>query len=58
MLLKNMANSHRIGGKLDSVCMGPYTMAEILNKGQYCLLSADGRKLRKLYNNNGVLLKE
>ena len=56
VLLKNMANSHRMGGKLDCVYTGPYTVAEILDKGRYCLQNADGRKLKMLYN--GVLLKE
>lgn len=56
MLLRNMSNSHRMGGKLDPVFTGPYTVAEILDKGRYSLLNADGKKLKKLYN--GVLLKE
>ena len=45
-----------MGGKLDPVFTGPYTVAEILDKGRYSLLNADGKKLKKLYN--GVLLKE
>ena len=54
--LKNMANCHRMGGKLDPVYTGPYTVVEILDKGRYSLQRADGKRLRKLYN--GVLLKE
>lgn len=54
--LKNMANSHRMGGKMDPVYIGPYTVAETLDKGRYRLQRADGTTLKKLYN--GVLLKE
>ena len=54
--LKNMANCHRMGGKLDPVYTGPYTVVEILDKGRYSLQRADGKCLKKLYN--GVLLKE
>ena len=54
--LKNMANSHRMGGKLDPVYTGPYTVVEIPDKGRYSLQRADGTRLKKLYN--GVLLKE
>ena len=54
--LKDMANSHRMGGKLDPVYTGPYTVTEILDKGHYRLQRADGTRLKKLYN--GVLLKE
>ena len=54
--LKNMANSHRMGGKMDPVYTGPYTVAEVMDKGRYCLQKANGTRLKKLYN--GVLLKE
>ena len=54
--LKNMSNTHRMGGKLDDVYLGPYTVAEVVDKGRYRLQNESGKKLKKLYN--GVLLKE
>ena len=54
--LKNMSNTHRIGGKLDKAYLGPYTVAEVVDKGRYQLQNESGKKLKKLYN--GVLLKE
>ena len=54
--LKNMSNTHRMGGKLDDVYLGPYTVAEVVDKGCYRLQNESGKKLKKLYN--GVLLKE
>lgn len=45
-----------MGSKLDPLYTGPYTVAEVLDKGRYCLEKADGTRLKKLYN--GVLLKE
>ncbi len=56
VLLKNMTNSHRMGGKLDATWKGPYTVAEFVGKGRYRLKRADGKELKKLYN--GVLFKE
>ena len=56
VMLKNMVHSHRMGGKMDSVFKGPYTVEEIVGKGRYQLKSKDGKVLKKLYN--GVLLKE
>ena len=44
------------GRKFDCVYMGPYTVAEILDKGRYCLQNTDGMRLKKLYN--GILFKE
>ena len=54
--LKNMSNTHRMGGKLDNAYLGPYTVAEVMDKGRYQLQNESGKKLKKLYN--GVLLKE
>ena len=38
------------------VYLGPYTVAEVVDKGRYRLQNQSGKKLKKLYN--GVLLKE
>ena len=54
--LKNMSKTHRMGGKLDDAYLGPYTVAEVVDKGCYQLQNESGKKLKKLYN--GVLLKE
>ena len=54
--LKHMANSHRRGGKLDSVHLDPYTIVEMAHKGRYRLQNSNEKVLKKLYN--GVLLKE
>ena len=51
-----MTNSHRMGGKLDSVHLGPYTIIEVADKGRYRLQNGNGKVLKKYYN--GVLLKE
>ena len=56
VLLKNMTNSHRMGGKMDCTWKGPYTVHEMVDKGRYQLQSKSGKVLKKLYN--GVLLKE
>ena len=56
VLLKNMKNSHRMGGKLDSKWDGPYTIEEKLSKGRYRLRSKQGVVLKKLYSS--CLLKE
>ena len=56
VLLKNMRNSHRMGGKLEKMWLGPYEVVESLSKGRYTLKSSDGSILKKAYN--GVLLKE
>ena len=56
VLLKNMQNSHRMGGKLEKKWLGPYEVVESLSKGRYTLKSSDGSILKKAYN--GVLLKE
>jgi hypothetical protein len=56
VLLKNMRNSHRMGGKLESKWDGPYTVDEKLSKGRYRLMSKQGVVLKKLYS--GCLLKE
>ena len=41
---------------MDDVYLGPYTVAEVVDKGRYRLQNQSGKKLKKLYN--GVLLKE
>ena len=56
MLLKNMKNSHRMGGKLDVKWDGPYTIEAKLNKGRYQLRSKTGFVVKKLYSS--CLLKE
>ena len=56
VLLRNMKNSHRMGGKMDEKWNGPYIVAEKLSKGRYQLRSQDGFVLKKLYSS--FLLKE
>ena len=56
VLLKNMKNSHRMGGKMDPKWLGPYTVLEKVEKGRYKLRSSRGETLKKLYNSS--LLKE
>ena len=56
VMLKNMQNSHRMGGKLDKKWLGPYEVVESLSKGRYRLKSSDGSILKKAYNS--FLLKE
>ena len=59
-MIKNMANSHRMGGKLDETWKGPYIIEEIHDKAKgryrYRLKSRNGKVLKKLYN--GILFKE
>ena len=50
MLLKNMKNSHRMGGKLDVKWEGPYTIEAKLSKGRYQLRSKTGFVVKKLYS--------
>lgn len=56
VLLKNMKNSHRMGGKLDPKWLGPYTVVEKVGKGRYRLCSKTGDTVKKLYSS--CLLKE
>ena len=56
VLLKNMKNSHRMGGKMDPKWLGPYTVKEKNSKGRYKLCAMSGKTLKKLYSS--CLLKE
>lgn len=51
VLLKNMKNSHRMGGKMDPKWLGPYTVKEkATTKGCYKLCSMTGKVLKKSYS--------
>ena len=56
VMLKNMRNSHRMGGKLDKKWIGPYEVVESLSNGCYRLKSSDGSIFKKAYNS--FLLKD
>ena len=56
VMLKNMQNAHRMGGKMDLTWKGPYTIQKMVGKGRYQLKTKNGQVLKKLYN--GILLKE
>ena len=56
VLLKNMRNSHQMGGKLDEKWKRPYEVVESFSKGRYKLKSLKGCILKKAYNS--FLLKE
>ena len=48
VLRKNMANSHRMGGKLDARWIGPYTIHEVNEKELYRLkCTKSGKVLKK-----------
>lgn len=55
VLVKNMKNNHRMGGKLDSRWIGPYVVSEKLAKGQYRLKNKDGNVLQKIHS--AILLR-
>ena len=42
VLLKNMKNSHRMGGKLEERWVGPYEIEELVKKGVYRLRNMKG----------------
>ena len=46
VLLKNMKNSHRMGGKMDPKWIGPYSVIERVSKGRYKLCSLSGKELK------------
>ena len=49
VLWKNMANTHRMGGKLDPKWLGPYKVEEITDKGLYRLqCQKSGRILKQV----------
>ena len=45
MLVQEMKNESRKGGKLDLQFRGPYTIAEDLGKGRYKLKDGNGKVL-------------
>ena len=50
VLVRNSARDGRKGGKLEQRWLGPYTIAESLEKGRYILQNPSGRILKKTYN--------
>ena len=52
MLLRNMRNEARKGGKLQQPWSGPYTISKVLPKGLYRLRNQDGTELKTSYNSS------
>ena len=50
VLLRNMRNEARKGGKLERAWCGPYTISAVLPKGLYRLRNDDGTELKTSYN--------
>eukprot|EP00731_Ephydatia_muelleri_P031393 Em0022g907a len=50
VLLRNMRKLSRKGGKMDDEWTGPFTIAEVCDKGLYLLKNEHGKVLKKLYN--------
>ena len=50
VLLRNMRKLSRKGGKMDDEWIGPFTIAEVCDKGLYLLKNEHGKVLKKLYN--------
>ena len=50
VLVQEMKNESRKGGKLDLQFRGPYTIAEDLGKGRYKLKDGNGKVLTTAYN--------
>ena len=50
VLVQEMKNESRKGGKLDLQFRGPYTIAEDLGKGRYKLKDGNGKVLTRAYN--------
>ena len=52
VLLRNMRNEARKGGKLQQPWSGPYTISKVLPKGLYRLRNQDGTELKTSYNSS------
>ena len=52
VLLRNMRNEARKGGKLERAWSGPYTINRVLPKGLYRLRNEDGTELKTSYNSS------
>ena len=52
MLLRNLRNDTRKGGKLERAWSGPYTISKVLPKGFYKLLNEDGTELKTSFNSS------
>ena len=50
VLLRNMIKLSRKGGKMDDEWTGPFTIAEVCDKGLYLLKNEYGKVLKNLYN--------
>ena len=50
VLVQEMKNESRKGGKLDLQFRGPYMIAEDLGKGRYKLKDGNGKVLTRAYN--------
>jgi len=50
-VLKSIAkNSHRMGGKLEKLWSGPYTIHKDLGKGRYSLQTLEGKQMKQVIN--------
>ena len=54
VMLKNMKNEARKGGKLEQAWSGTYTVSRVLPKGVYKLRNDDGTELKTSYNSTRV----
>ena len=52
MLLRNLRNDTRKGGKLERAWSGPYTISKVLPKGFYKLLNEGGIELKTSFNSS------
>ena len=52
VLLRNLRNEVRKGGKLERAWSGPYTISKVLPKGFYKLLNEDGTELKTSFNSS------
>ena len=52
MLLRNLRNEARKGGKLERAWSGPYTISKVLPKGLYNLRNEDGTELKTSFDSS------
>ena len=52
MLLRNLRNEARKGGKLERAWSGPYTISEVFPKGLYNLRNEDGIELKTSFDSS------
>ena len=52
MLLRNLRNEARKGGKLEWAWSGPYTISKVLPKGLYNLKKKDGTELKTSFDSS------